>query len=119
MLVPMIPSIKPAIALPAGGTALTLALMTMARIPQVKEASAPAIPGSHQKKESRIAGTQRDTETMPRPWMQSLYAQLCCSRQILPFNLKRAVARLTANLIIVIQYLDLTVSDNEIMRIVI
>lgn len=66
MLVPMIPGIKPAIALPAGEIALALVLMTMARIPQVKEASAVTIPSSHQKKESRIAGTHRDTETMPR-----------------------------------------------------
>lgn len=57
MLVPMIPSIKPATALPAGEIALALVLMTMARIPQIKEASAVTIPSSHQKKESRIAGT--------------------------------------------------------------
>ena len=53
------------------------------------------------------------------PWMQSLYGLSRCSYQIHPFNIKRAIARLTANLIIVIQYLDLTVTDNEIMRIMI
>lgn len=66
ILVPMMPSTRPAIALPAGRSTLALAPMTIARIPQARETSTISIPGSYRKKENRIAGTQNDTETMPR-----------------------------------------------------